>query len=143
MTKRDDETAIRAVFETLSAAFRERDAVRIARQYAPDALIYDLAPPLGHVGMDTKSLEAWLATWQGPIEHTIRDLRISTDGDLALAHSLVHVGATTKQGERAEWWMRATAGLRRANGGWKIVHEHTSVPFHMDGSFRAATDLEP
>ena len=28
-------------------------------------------------------------------------------------------------------------------GTWKIAHEHTSVPFYMDGSFRAAVDLEP
>jgi hypothetical protein len=31
----------------------------------------------------------------------------------------------------------------RSEGGWRIVHEHTSVPFYMDGSLRPAFDLEP
>ena len=26
---------------------------------------------------------------------------------------------------------------------WKIMHEHSSVPFYMDGSFKAAVDLKP
>lgn len=40
-------------------------------------------------------------------------------------------------------WFRATVGLRRGDGGWTIMHEHTSVPFYMDGSFKAAIDLQP
>jgi PhnB protein len=28
-------------------------------------------------------------------------------------------------------------------GAWKIVHEHSSTPFYMDGSYRAAVDLKP
>jgi ketosteroid isomerase-like protein len=39
--------------------------------------------------------------------------------------------------------VRAIVGLRRIGGRWQVVHEHTSVPFHMDGSDRAALDLEP
>jgi ketosteroid isomerase-like protein len=39
--------------------------------------------------------------------------------------------------------MRSTLCFRREGGAWKIAHAHTSVPFHMDGSFRAAVDLEP
>jgi len=33
--------------------------------------------------------------------------------------------------------------LRREEGDWRIVHEHTSVPFYMDGSLRPAFDLKP
>jgi ketosteroid isomerase-like protein len=40
-------------------------------------------------------------------------------------------------------WYRVTLGLRRIDEQWLIVHEHTSVPFYMDGSFRAAVDLAP
>ena len=39
--------------------------------------------------------------------------------------------------------MRATVCLRKSAGGWKIVHEHESVPFYMDESLRPAFDLEP
>jgi ketosteroid isomerase-like protein len=40
-------------------------------------------------------------------------------------------------------WFRITFGLRRAAEGWTITHEHESVPFYMDGSLRAAVDLQP
>ena len=40
-------------------------------------------------------------------------------------------------------WVRCTAGLSRRGGAWKITHQHTSVPFLMDGSFKAAVDLKP
>lgn len=38
---------------------------------------------------------------------------------------------------------RVTLCLRRVGSAWMIVHEHESVPFYMDGSFRAAVDLQP
>ena len=40
-------------------------------------------------------------------------------------------------------WFRVTLGLRRVDGRWLVTHEHESVPFEMDGSFRASTDLTP
>ena len=39
--------------------------------------------------------------------------------------------------------LRSTVCFRRVGRTWKIVHEHASVPFCMDGSYRAATDLAP
>jgi len=42
-----------------------------------------------------------------------------------------------------DFWMRETLCLERAAGTWRIVHEHASVPFYMDGSLRAAFDLRP
>jgi hypothetical protein len=31
--------------------------------------------------------------------------------------------------------------LRRVDGRWRIVHDHSSVPFYLDGSYRAAVEL--
>lgn len=58
-------------------------------------------------------------------------------------HGYFRTSATTTGGDDAVWWERATLAFRREAGSWKVVHEHTSVPFYMDGSFRAAVDLEP
>jgi ketosteroid isomerase-like protein len=38
---------------------------------------------------------------------------------------------------------RGTLAFTRAGDIWRITHDHNSVPFHMDGSFRAAIDLDP
>jgi ketosteroid isomerase-like protein len=32
---------------------------------------------------------------------------------------------------------------RDAEGAWRVIHAHTSVPFRMDGSETAALDLRP
>jgi ketosteroid isomerase-like protein len=39
--------------------------------------------------------------------------------------------------------VRATIGFAKKDGGWKVTHEHFSVPFYMDGSDKAAVDLKP
>ena len=109
----------------------------------PDAVIFDLAPPLAHK-IDVPGLAAWLDSWEGPVSIETHDLSIDIDGNLAFCHALQKVGARTKTGgEHAEWWQRATICLRRIDDVWKIVHEHQSVPFYMDGSYRAAVDLKP
>jgi PhnB protein len=77
------------------------------------------------------------------VEITARDVVVTIDGDLAVAHGLQHVRTRTRGGENAAWWSRVTRTFARTPGGWRITHEHDSVPFHMDGSFRAALDLEP
>lgn len=144
MNAEADHAAIHTVIENIEKAMHDRDAKSVFRHYAPDAVIFDLAPPLvSAMGTDPAKLDAWFAGWDGPIERTSRDLAITVDRDLAFAHGLTRTAATTKEGERAVFWTRFTLVLARLGDAWKIVHEHESVPFYMDGSFRAAIDLEP
>ena len=141
-TDTDEIAEVRAVLDAVADGFRARDAVAINRYFAPDARLADLAPPLRHPGPDAGSLQAWMDGWDGPIETTYRDVRIVTSGDLAVCHGLVHT-ASTRGGEPAAWWARMTTALARTGDGWRIIHDHVSVPFYMDGSTRAAIDLEP
>lgn len=39
--------------------------------------------------------------------------------------------------------MGRSGWLRNVDRKWQIVSDHTSVPFYMDGSYRAAVDLQP
>jgi PhnB protein len=128
--------------KAISDGLRDKDAAAIVAQYTPDAVLFDLAPPLAH-RIDTAGLAHWLDTWDGPVDQQLRDMKIIVRGDLAFAYGFIHVSARRQSGENAAWWMRATACLTRQDGVWKIVHEHTSVPFYMDGSFQAALDLTP
>lgn len=132
---------VRAVLDDLVGGLRDREAPAVARLFAPGARIFDLAPPLSHP-FDVERLAGWLAGWDGPVEQTLSAFETETSGDIAISHGLVHVRAA-RGGEVFSWWMRATYGLVREGEGWRIIHEHTSVPFHMDGSFRAAVDLAP
>ena len=144
MSTDTDKTAIRAVIEAIHQAHHDKDAAAIAAPYAPHAAIFDLSPPLAHDGVDPQHKAAWLATWDGPIERRSRDFEIMVGGDLAVCHGYFQLSGTPKAaGKPISFWMRATVCLERSNGAWKIVHEHESVPFYMDGSLRPAFDLEP
>jgi uncharacterized protein (TIGR02246 family) len=140
-----DDLEIRQLIEARQQAHHRKDARAIAATYAPDAVRYDLAPPLVHHGVDRNDLEQWLATWDGPITIETRDLQIAVDGTLAVAHGLTRMrGRKLEAGGRdVDLWFRTTVALKKADGRWQIVHEHESVPFHMDGSGRAALDLGP
>jgi ketosteroid isomerase-like protein len=139
-----DEVDIRALVESLDKAHHNKDAAAIAAPYAQNAVVCDLAPPLSHHGMDLQTKQAWLDTWEGPIDRESRDFNVTVSGDFAFCHGFYRLGGTPKAaGRPISFWMRATVCLLRTEGAWRIVHEHTSVPFYMDGSLRPAFDLKP
>ena len=144
MSTETDKAAIRAIIEAIHKAHHDKDAAAIVAPYAKDAAVFSLAPPLSQQGMDLAEKQAWLDTWEGPIDVGSRNLDISVSGDLAFCHGFFQLGGVPKSaGERISFWMRATVCLRKGADGWRIVHEHESVPFYMDESLRPAFDLEP
>src|SRR5258708_11645852 len=140
-----DEAAVRAVIESVHQAHHNKDAAGIFAGYTRDAAIFDLAPPLSHRGVDLQKKKAWLDSWDGPIDLETRDLNVTVSGDSAFCHGFRRMSGNPKAagGQRVSFWMRATVCLRRNGDAWQIIHEHTSVPFYMDGSLRPAFDLNP
>jgi ketosteroid isomerase-like protein len=138
-----DESDIRAIIESIDKAHHNKDAAAIVAPYAQDAIVCDLAPPLSHRGMGLQAKQAWLDTWEGPIDRESRDFNITVNGDFAFCNGFYRLGGTPNTaGRPISFWMRATVCLCRDRGAWRIVHEHTSVPFYMDGSLRPAFDLQ-
>jgi uncharacterized protein (TIGR02246 family) len=142
MNSTTDRTEIEALFRQLVKAHAGHDADAIVDAYAPDAVFYDLAPPLGHRGIERDSIAAWLAGWEGPIRIDARDVDLTIDGSLAFVSALSRMRGR-QGGEDQDMWYRTTLCLRRNGGRWRIVCDHASVPFYMDGSYRAAVDLKP
>jgi PhnB protein len=140
------EADIRKVIERQAQAIHDKDAEAVIACYALDSVIFDLAPPLQNPQSGTENeagLNEWFATWRGPIGYETRDITISATDDLAFAHGFVRISGTKVGGEWNDIWARQTLCLRKLGGAWKIAHEHTSVPFYMDGSDKAAVDLKP
>jgi len=135
--------AIMRILHARGEALRTKDAEALAAGYATELVSYDLAPPLATRGIDRLALERWLAGWDGPVNGEMRELRIDVGGDVAFSASLNRMYARAKRGKDMDLWVRATLGFRKIEGRWRIVHEHISVPFYMDGSERAALDLQP
>jgi ketosteroid isomerase-like protein len=142
----EGEAGIRALIGERAAAIREGDAARAVATLAEDVVAFELAPPLAlgpEAAGDEASLAAWLDGWDGPVEIEVRDLHVEASGDVGWSRSLNRLRGTAKGGRPVDMWMRSTLAFRRIGGAWKIAHGHSSVPFLMDGSYRAATDLEP
>jgi ketosteroid isomerase-like protein len=114
--------------------------------YAPEVIQFNLAPPLGGSmdGNDPGPLTQWLTGFEAPPRRTATQLQITASGDVAFTTSIDSMTATPKGSDSPfTMWHRVTLGLRLVDGEWLIVHEHSSVPFYMDGSFKAAVDLQP
>jgi ketosteroid isomerase-like protein len=138
----DIQELIEARYDRLAAG----DVPGMLAHYAPKVVQFNLAPPLGGWtdGHDPGPLTAWLTTFEAPPRRNVTQLEITVSGDVAFATSIDSMTATPKGStEPFTLWCRMTLGLTRVDGQWLIVHEHASVPFYMDGSFRAAVDLEP
>jgi ketosteroid isomerase-like protein len=139
-----DEDEILALFDSLRQAHHDKDAAAIAAAYTDDAIVCDLAPPLFHRGVDVKEKQAWLDSWEGPIDLEPRDFSLTISGDIAYTQGYLRMSGTPKAaGRPVSFWLRDTICVSRVNGAWKIVHLHSSVPFYMDGSLRPAFDLQP
>jgi len=140
----EDKADVLELIAGMAKARYEKNVQAIAASYAAEAAIYSLAPPLVHRGIDRAGTQAWLDTWEGPVTIEPRDFEVTIAGDAAFAYGYMRMQGRKKGADRdANFWMRETLCLERAGGGWRIVHEHTSVPFYMDGSDRPAFDLQP
>jgi ketosteroid isomerase-like protein len=137
---------IEAILNRYEEAIRRRDADAVVADYAPDAVGFDLAPPLvqhGEALRDAGAIRQWFDSWEDDLRITHAIPEILQDGDLAVLYGLQRMTGTKKGEGPVDMWFRATCALRRIAGEWKIVHIHTSVPFAMDGSDKALLDLTP
>jgi len=140
----DDEAQILALIDRQADAIRAKDVEGSVAGYAPDVLLFDVVNPLQRVGSEAakQRLAEWFASFRGPIGYELRDLRIAAGPDVAFAHSLNRVRATTTGGGELDMWWRATSCYRKRAGEWLVTHAHASVPFDA-ASGQASLDLEP
>ena len=139
-----DEAEIRRLIEGHAKALHDKNAAATLAHLTDDAVIFDLAPPLRSAYANESKTQEWMNGWEGPIESEARELALRVSGDTAYWYGYSRLGGHPKDaGGDVDFWMRMTMILERVNGRWKVVHEHSSVPFYMDGSLRPAFDLKP
>lgn len=136
------ESAIRRLIEARVRAIREKDVNAVLSAYAPDVVMFNLAPPLQTRGTDKNGIAEWFSGYQGAIACEIRDLSIAAGERVAFCHYLYRITGTLTNGQEVDMWVRATLGLRNIAGQWLITHEHDSEPFDMQ-TFKALLDLKP
>ena len=144
-TPNKEEARLSELTNSWVAALRAKDVDALMSHYEPDVRLYDLAPPLRYRGADAyrKNWEEWFASFQGPVGYEIHNLSVSVGNDIAFSTSINRISGARTTGEQTDVWVRATVCYRKRDNQWWVAHEHISVPFYMDGSFKAAIDLKP
>jgi uncharacterized protein (TIGR02246 family) len=140
-----EEAEVRQLIERLIEAIQAMDLEAMKQIYAPDIVTFDVTGPLQGVGARAKegNWEEAFAMFQRPLGYEIRDLSVTTGGDVAFAHGLGRLSGTLENGSPAGgFWVRFTGCFRKIDGSWRIAHDHASVPLDM-GSGRASLNLEP
>ena len=138
------EALVRQRVADLAEAIRAKDIDGVMSVYAPKIVSFDIVPPLRYVGADGKR-RAWqeaFASSTGPLAYEVRDLNVTTRGELAFAHSVNHVNATLPNGSITDLWLRWTACFRRIHGVWLVVHDHASAPADLEHG-KAVLNLTP
>lgn len=131
-TTKQDEAEIRRMIAAWSAALEAKDLEGLTAHYLPETVLYDAIPPYKTVGKDAIR-QLWancLPYFPEKFRSEHRDIVVHVSGDIALVYCLHHFIPTSAEHPSGQTWMRVSAGFRRVDGHWKVVHEHISVPFN-------------
>ena len=142
----NDEDTIIALLREQEAALARGDARGAVAMIDRSIISYDLPPPLEYRGSDQRHIDGlndWFAPWESGVTTELARPVVLIEGDLAVVHGLSRMQGTERGGSPIDSWNRRTIVLRRMEGDWRIVHEHSSYPMAMDGSGKAVTDLKP
>ena len=138
------EAAVQQRIEDWANAVRAKDVEAVLSLYAANIVSFDLDPPLRYAGADNKR-RAWrefFALHTGPIAYELREVNVTTRGELAFVHSLNHVSGKLASGATSDLWLRWTACFQRIDGIWLVLHDHVSVPANLANG-QAAVNLRP
>jgi ketosteroid isomerase-like protein len=84
-----------------------------------------------------------MRSWDGAIGNEIRLHIVKVLGDSGHAAGLERLTGT-QGGEARDIWFRFTLCFAQTAAGWRITHEHTSLPVRkVAGQLIAAIDLSP
>ncbi len=139
-----NEAEIHQWLDTWQKDFNAGDVNALMTLYSQDVLAFDIIPPIQYDGKAAyqKDWVDFFAPFQLPLQSEIRDVRITTSGDVGFITMLFNFSATPKSGSKTTNWIRVTAGLRKVDGKWLDVHDHASIPVDI-ATGKAVMDIHP
>lgn len=140
-----EQDEVRRFLNDYARAVRSGDVEKIISFYEADFVAYDMMAPLEFRDLQTYKTESWekcfTRVFRFPVAYEYYRQTIEVSGDMAYAHGLVHMVGTMLSGKEVKSWMRNTTGMKRTLTGWRIVHEHNSVPVDEQG--KAIMNMAP
>ena len=129
-----NEKQIRTVLQTWAKATSEDRKEDILSSHTEEAVFFDVLPPMRYDGKEAyrKSWDEWQPSFEIPSLFGIEDLQIFCGADHAFCHGFIRCGGKLTDGEIVEDLVRATFCLVRDQSGWRIVHQHISMPLQLN-----------
>jgi ketosteroid isomerase-like protein len=89
-----------------------------------------MRPPLETRGASAyrENFERWFASFEGPLEFELHNLRIVPGEGAAFCHYLALITGARSADHRVGYWVRGTTCFERRDDEWLVSHEHISMP---------------
>ena len=89
-------------------------------------MLFDVLPPLNARGKaaNAQKTQAWFDGYASDIGYDVERFEVVAEDDVAFYSFLYHVSGRLNSGDEVSMSVRATLGLRRVDGKWRIVHDH-------------------
>lgn len=126
------------VLENYKTAVHEKDIEKFLSMYAAEIHIYDCWG-----NWESKGISSWrenVVEWFNGLSEDgvfltvdFNNLVVEEDSYLAFVHcDVTYVAHQEESGDKLrQMTNRFTFGLKKVNGSWFIVHEHSSLPINM------------
>ena len=146
MIDKTEVAQIRDLILDQAEAIRNKDIQGASKNYATDALLFDVVGLLQQKGAISvgKRLAEWFASFNEneSVEFEIVNLTIKADDEIGFSFGFNHITAPLKNGEKLDMYWRETLCWQKKDNAWQIVNAHSSVPFNSE-SGKAETGLKP
>jgi uncharacterized protein (TIGR02246 family) len=126
---------VRALLDAYRDAVRAKDVDAFIAIFADDVRVFDMWGTWSHDGID--SWREMAVGWFGSLgDELVRvefdDVQATIGDDTAVLSAFVTFAGLSADGaELRSMNNRLTWGLRKTDGSWKVVHEHTSAPVEL------------
>jgi uncharacterized protein (TIGR02246 family) len=128
-------SAVGAVLEEYRDAVHAKDVDRFVAIFADDVRVFDMWGTWSHNGIDSwrEMAEGWFGSLGNELVRVeFDDVQTTVGDDVAVLSAFVtFTGLSADGDELRSLNNRLTWGLRKTDGRWKVVHEHTSAPVEM------------
>ncbi|HZZ94908.1 MAG TPA: SgcJ/EcaC family oxidoreductase [Usitatibacter sp.] len=129
-------TDVARVLERYKQAVLDKDLEAFISMYDPKVRVFDAWGHWACEGLDgwRRMVRAWFdSLGDERITVASEGVQVAVDGDLATLHGAIIYTAIASNGAKLRSMRnRLTWVLRRGDGMWKLVHEHTSVPLDFE-----------
>jgi uncharacterized protein (TIGR02246 family) len=126
---------VRALLDAYRDAVRAKDVDAFIAIFADDVRVFDMWGTWSHDGID--SWREMAVGWFGSlgdelVQVDFDDVQTTIGDDTAVLSAFVTFAGLSADGaELRSMNNRLTWGLRKTDGSWKVVHEHTSAPVEL------------